>query len=389
MIKQFIKATPFGLSILLLTLAVGFIVLIAPIGGNKALIVRSGSMQPAIGVGDLITVKPQETYKAGDIIAFKDPLKSSVIVTHRITGQKIQNDQILYQTKGDTNEEADFSLVPKENVIGRADISIRGVGKLLAFTKTRDGFLALAIGPAILVILLEINNIIKEVRKIRVSKNTSEVGLLALSKVEGDSWEVRRVIKTLYHHYGKPMGLPHPNASFRSLFYIILRAKSRSHLKNYYNFSGKFSTSSNNTSIICRSIFPIMAAFLLIGNTFSFFSDTETSTGNTFQASETFPHVVINEVYYNPEDPHRLPGHTEEKSEWVELYNPTSQAISLAGWSITDNHECDVLPGSPSIPANSFAILSPATEVELRSVWTIPSGILFVANSDSKECLMV
>src|SRR3989338_2922847 len=389
MIKQFIKATPFGLSILLLTLAVGFIVLIAPIGGNKALIVRSGSMQPAIGVGDLITVKPQETYKAGDIIAFKDPLKSSVIVTHRITGQKIQNDQILYQTKGDTNEEADFSLVPKENVIGRADISIRGVGKLLAFTKTRDGFLALAIGPAILVILLEINNIIKEVRKIRVSKNTSEVGLLALSEVEGDSWEVRRVIKTLYHHYGKPMGLPHPNASFRSLFYIILRAKSRSHLKNYYNFSGKFSTSSNNTSIICRSIFPIMAAFLLIGNTFSFFSDTETSTGNTFQASETFPHVVINEVYYNPEDPHRLPGHTEEKSEWVELYNPTSQAISLAGWSITDNHECDVLPGSPSIPANSFAILSPATEVELRSVWTIPSGILFVANSDSKECLMV
>ena len=393
MIKQFIKATPFGLSILLLTLAVGFIVLIAPIGGNKALIVRSGSMQPAIGVGDLITVKPQETYKAGDIIAFKDPLKSSVIVTHRITGQKIQNDQILYQTKGDTNEEADFSLVPKENVIGRADISIRGVGKLLAFTKTRDGFLALAIGPAILVILLEINNIIKEVRKGKKSSAVipAKAGIQIANLVQDD---IRRVqhdirtdlkkVKSLYEHYGKPMGLPHPNASFRSLFYIILRAKSRSHLKNYYNFSGKFSTSSNNTSIIFRSIFPIMAAFLLIGNTFSFFSDTETSTGNTFQASETFPHVVINEVYYNPEDPHRLPGHTEEKSEWVELYNPTSQAISLAGWSITDNHECDVLPGSPSIPANSFAILSPATEVELRSVWTIPSGILFVANSDSK-----
>src|SRR3989338_8935720 len=377
MIKQFIKATPFGLSILLLTLAVGFIVLIAPIGGNKALIVRSGSMQPAIGVGDLITVKPQETYKAGDIIAFKDPLKSSVIVTHRITGQKIQNDQILYQTKGDTNEEADFSLVPKENVIGRADISIRGVGKLLAFTKTRDGFLALAIGPAILVILLEINNIIKEVRKIRVSKNTSEVGLLALSEVEGDSWEVRRVIKTLYHHYGKPMGLPHPNASFRSLFYIILRAKSRSHLKNYYNFSGKFSTSSNNTSIIFRSIFPIMAAFLLIGNTFSFFSDTETSTGNTFTAAESFPHVVINEVYYDPDADHMQgggPTPDENDFEWIELYNPTGSAVNLKDWKITDNTgpERTISTNNLDLDPGEFAVLAKAANV--FTLWSIPSS---------------
>ena len=58
--KAFIKDTPFGLSILLFALAVGFIALIAPVGGNKSLIVRSGSMQPTIAVGDLITAKPQQ-----------------------------------------------------------------------------------------------------------------------------------------------------------------------------------------------------------------------------------------------------------------------------------------------------------------------------------------
>src|SRR3989338_10586182 len=97
--KAFIKDTPFGISILLFALAVGFVALIAPVGGNKALIVRSGSMQPTIGVGDLITAKPQKEYKVGDIIAFKDPLKSSVLVTHRIIGQEIENGKIYFKLK--------------------------------------------------------------------------------------------------------------------------------------------------------------------------------------------------------------------------------------------------------------------------------------------------
>src|SRR3989338_7974580 len=138
--KAFIKDTPFGISILLFALAVGFIALIAPVGGNKALIVRSGSMQPAIAVGDLVTVRPQTDYKTGEIVAFHDPIKSSAIVTHSIVAKVVKNNQVFYQTKGDANEETDFSLVAGENIIGRADFSVKGIGKLLAFTKTKEGF---------------------------------------------------------------------------------------------------------------------------------------------------------------------------------------------------------------------------------------------------------
>ena len=167
MIRQFIKDAPFGLSILLFLLTAGFFALIAPIGGNKALIVRSGSMQPAIGVGALIGVRPAQNYKVGDVIAFKDLKKSSVIVSHRIVGVETQSGQLFYKTKGDANEEADFNLIPAGNILGRAYYSIRDVGKLLAFTKTRNGFLAAAIGPALLVIIFEIISIFKEFKKIK------------------------------------------------------------------------------------------------------------------------------------------------------------------------------------------------------------------------------
>src|SRR3989344_3631168 len=197
MIKSFIKQTPFGISLLLMVLAVGIIALILPINGTKSLIVRSGSMEPAINTGDLVIVRPAQNYKSGEIIAFKDPVKQSITVTHRIAGVKTQNGKIFYETKGDANEEADFNLVPAQNVIGKASYGIVGIGKLFAFSKTKAGFLSLAIIPAGFVILLEAVNIIKEVRK---------------TKTKTPRAVYRLTIKHLYHHYGKPMGIPHPSA---------------------------------------------------------------------------------------------------------------------------------------------------------------------------------
>src|SRR3989344_1215897 len=172
MLKAFIKNLPFGVSILLFALAIGFIALIGPIGGNKALIVRSGSMQPAISVGDLVTVKPQQTYQAGDVIAFKDSIKPSIIVTHRIVGTETKDGKLFYQTKGDANEEADFNLVPAQNVVGSAWAGIKGAGRIFAFTKTKTGLFTVVAIPAALVILFEISNIIKEIRS-QKNKNKS------------------------------------------------------------------------------------------------------------------------------------------------------------------------------------------------------------------------
>jgi len=55
--------------------------------------------------------------------------------------------------------------VKKENVIGRAILTIPYVGYLGYFVRTPIGFTLLIIIPAILLIIMEIRNIIKELRK--------------------------------------------------------------------------------------------------------------------------------------------------------------------------------------------------------------------------------
>lgn len=345
MLKQFIKNLPFGLSILLFAVAVGILALIAPIGGNKALIVRSGSMEPAIKTGDLILVKPQATYKIGDVISFSDPQKPKTTVTHRIADIQQQDGKTFYKTKGDANEEADFNLVPAKNVIGAADHSISGVGKLFAQIKTKNGFLAAIVTPAIFVIFLELVSIFKEIKK---GKNKTPRAIY------------RRAMKHLYLHYGKPMGVSHQNGSFKSLF--------------------KTSLHSNNIFVF---ILPIFLGLLLVKTTYAqfFYTDTEVSTANLFQAASSFPtpstsptptptptpsptqctttngaSVVINEINW-------VGSNGDGLDEWVELCNTTNSPINLANW-VVENLGTGSGPGAnvtiPSgiILANGFFIIS-------------------------------
>src|SRR4030042_4822847 len=132
LIKALIRDANFGISILLVLMAIGLAYIAIPAFGNKALIVRSGSMQPTVGVGDLVVVQsqtglisPQKTlipkYTVGDIVAFKS---QKLLTTHRIVGKEIKDGKVFYQTKGDANNSADQSLVAEENVIGKAQIRL-------------------------------------------------------------------------------------------------------------------------------------------------------------------------------------------------------------------------------------------------------------------------
>src|SRR3989338_5456842 len=135
--KALIKSVNFGISLLLILSAIAIAYIAIPAFGNKALIVRSGSMQPAIKVGDLVVVKTQRgiltpqpisdnplssakisSYKVGETIAFKSQNGSKVFTTHRIVGKEIQEGKVFYRTKGDANDSADENLVAEENVVG-------------------------------------------------------------------------------------------------------------------------------------------------------------------------------------------------------------------------------------------------------------------------------
>jgi len=313
--KAFIKDTPFGISILLFALAVGFVALIAPVGGNKALIVRSGSMQPTIGVGDLITAKPQKEYKVGDIIAFKDPLKSSVLVTHRIIGQEIENGKIYFKTKGDGNENADFNLVSKENVIGRADISIKGIGKLLAYTKTNIGFGAVVILPALLVIFFEIINIFREIKK---QKNV---------RTETPEQPEYPIVTPIIE------------------------------IVNFSRFSNRHKLGFRMPSF--KILLPLALSTLLVYNTLAFLFDSEISTGNFFQAADSFgppiaQTLVINEILYDTNCG------TPENKQWIELWNGSSSIVDLKDWSLRDqdNNTIQIVNSVTLLNPGQFALLS-------------------------------
>lgn len=75
-------------------------------------IVKSGSMNPILEIGDMIIVKKFDQYSEGDIITFKE---NKSFITHRIV--RIQDNK--YITKGDYNNTEDLELVEYENVVGK------------------------------------------------------------------------------------------------------------------------------------------------------------------------------------------------------------------------------------------------------------------------------
>lgn len=137
-----------------------------------------------------------------------------------------------------------------------------------------------------------------------------------------------------------------------------------------------------------------LGSLLGLSKTQSSLSDEEKVTNNVLSVATEFSttpspttspsptptpitnHLVINEVYYDPDGNHLIG--SEGQSEWVEIYNPTSNTVSLSGWSIKDNYSCDNLPGNPPLSAGGFAIIATTSETDFKTKWTIPSGTVFI-----------
>ena len=336
MLKAFIKDAPFGVSVLFIILAIGFVYIAAPIFGNNALIVRSGSMEPAVAVGDLIITRIHKNlaYKIGDIISFKNQEK---IVSHRIIGLENQNGRIFYKTKGDANKNEDQGLVAESSIIGKAYFRLPYLGRLIAFTKTSAGFSLAVIFPALLVIAFEIQNIFKEIKK----------------------------QKTIHPETQKQPDYP----MVTPIIEVV----------NFTGFSNRHKLGFRMPSL--KIILPILASTLLVYSSFAFFSDTETSTSNIFSAAESFGpgpgDIVVNEIYYDVCTPASTCGN-DPQNEWVELYNNTSSSVNLKNWTITDGEEIETITTVDTfIPANGFALIS--SEDTTWNFHAEPAGVLKIS----------
>jgi signal peptidase I len=128
---------------------------------GRLYVVSSGSMEPAIKTGSIVYVAPQTNYQLRDIVTFYPNESKKTTVTHRIVA--IGDGQI--KTAGDANNQAETSLTPTSQIVGKVVFSIPFVGFLAGFTKTPKGFIFMVIIPATIIIYEEIKNITKELRK--------------------------------------------------------------------------------------------------------------------------------------------------------------------------------------------------------------------------------
>lgn len=111
--------------------------------GTARVIVISGSMQPAINVGDMLIISERKEYHVDDIVTFR---MGNSLVTHRI----IEIDDTHVVTQGDENNVADAPS-PLSSIEGKVILRIPKVGTFILFLKTPFGILLLVLLAVVII----------------------------------------------------------------------------------------------------------------------------------------------------------------------------------------------------------------------------------------------
>ena len=146
-------AAALGLLLLIVVLLAGTL---PSLLGYESFVVYSGSMEPAIHVGDLAVVGPVRPNQlmVGDVITYRTAEHPEVVVTHRLVNIGLgDNGRLNFQTKGDANDSSDQVAVDPQAVLGRVAYTIPRLGYLVDFSKRPEGKVALIGIPGFLLAL--------------------------------------------------------------------------------------------------------------------------------------------------------------------------------------------------------------------------------------------
>lgn len=145
--------------LLLLVIVVPFVIYALPglAGADGSYVVLSGSMEPSIGVGDVVIVDEVEpaTIEEGDVITYhRDGAEKPT--THRVVEITQQDGERAFVTQGDNNDQPDASPVPAGALIGEVSITIPYIGYVIEFVNTPTGFIGLVVIPLLLLLISEL-----------------------------------------------------------------------------------------------------------------------------------------------------------------------------------------------------------------------------------------
>jgi signal peptidase I len=169
------------LMVLLITVA-SVVVITKASGGEPQLFgyqlktVLSGSMEPDIQTGSIISVKLAEdktNFKEGDVITFME--EEGILITHRITEVVGSGDSVLYRTKGDNNNAEDMNPVLAANVVAEyTGFTLPYVGYFINFSQSKNGAFLLLI-PGFLLLIYSAFSIWRILSQIELPKNQTDI----------------------------------------------------------------------------------------------------------------------------------------------------------------------------------------------------------------------
>ncbi|MDD3028117.1 MAG: signal peptidase I [Erysipelotrichaceae bacterium] len=137
-------------AIIVIVVAFMALLYVPRIVGISPYVVLSGSMEPTYHVGSLVFVnKNFDTIEVGDPITFQ--ISSSALVTHRVI--EVDQQAMLYTTKGDANNTADGSKVAYDNIVGVPMFTIPYLGYVAVFAISFNGKIILGSVVALMILL--------------------------------------------------------------------------------------------------------------------------------------------------------------------------------------------------------------------------------------------
>jgi signal peptidase I len=115
------------------------------LGGPLTYVIVAGhSMEPTLNTGDLVVARRQNTYRRGDVIAYritKDQAGAGTLVIHRIVGGSSSDG---YMTRGDNRKYRDPWRPKPADIAGKMSVHARRLGMIPVFSHTILGMAFIA-----------------------------------------------------------------------------------------------------------------------------------------------------------------------------------------------------------------------------------------------------
>lgn len=145
---------------------------VASLLGYIPLTVESDSMHPTFSKDDLIIDKGiDDVYglESGDVITFWTLVDGKRIKnTHRIISVNDTDGNINFTTKGDNADNRDSLNVYPIDIIGKwTGVRLSGMGKVMNFLRTKEGFFICILIPMILFFLMEMYKLIAVIVEVK------------------------------------------------------------------------------------------------------------------------------------------------------------------------------------------------------------------------------